>query len=139
MVARVSGLTASALRFYDDCGLLVPARVDAGTGYPYYAGSQSERAVMIRQLRRIGVGLDAIAVILSGDAEPAKRLLDAHILDLENRAREPKTVVRSVKHTLSAGTGASHVTLPAVMLADAIGQVRPAAAQGDEFPVLTGL
>ncbi|HEY9354348.1 MAG TPA: MerR family DNA-binding transcriptional regulator, partial [Nocardioides sp.] len=34
--ARAVGLTASALRHYDECGLLVPAEVDSGTGYRYY-------------------------------------------------------------------------------------------------------
>ncbi|MFG2826586.1 MerR family DNA-binding transcriptional regulator [Streptomyces sp. NPDC048434] len=31
--ARRVGLAPSALRFYDDCGVLRPARVDAVTGY----------------------------------------------------------------------------------------------------------
>ncbi|MBL2815669.1 MerR family DNA-binding transcriptional regulator, partial [Klebsiella pneumoniae] len=35
-VARATGLTASALRFYGDCGLLAPAVVDEVTGYRYY-------------------------------------------------------------------------------------------------------
>jgi hypothetical protein len=34
LFARRTGLTASALRFYADCGLLVPAEVDPVTGSP---------------------------------------------------------------------------------------------------------
>ncbi len=30
---RLFGLTPSALRFYDDCGLLRPVRVDGASGY----------------------------------------------------------------------------------------------------------
>ena len=33
--ARAVGLTASALRHYDECGLLPPAEVDDATGYRY--------------------------------------------------------------------------------------------------------
>ncbi|MGY4099845.1 MerR family transcriptional regulator [Nocardia sp. R16R-3T] len=53
-LARACGLAASALRFYDDCGLLVPVRVDAVTGYRYYSEAQVDRGVMIRRLRSIG-------------------------------------------------------------------------------------
>ena len=35
--ARRVGLTPSALRFYDDCGVLRPAHVDDATGYRYYS------------------------------------------------------------------------------------------------------
>ena len=49
--ARESGLTPSALRFYDDCGLLAPASIDAQSGYRYYTRAQSQRANIIRQLR----------------------------------------------------------------------------------------
>ncbi|MGV9749492.1 MerR family transcriptional regulator [Nocardia farcinica] len=42
-VARASGLTASALRFYGDCGLLAPAVVDEVTGYRYYTPEQCAR------------------------------------------------------------------------------------------------
>jgi hypothetical protein len=35
--ARRSGLSANALRLYDELGLLPPARVDASSGYRFYA------------------------------------------------------------------------------------------------------
>lgn len=61
--ARSSGLTPSALRFYDDCALLVPAFIDAKSGYRYYTRAQAKRAsiihgrapVFVRQLREIGM------------------------------------------------------------------------------------
>ncbi|OZD68701.1 hypothetical protein CH272_26930 [Rhodococcus sp. 05-340-1] len=53
--ARSSGLTPSALRFYDDCALLVPALIDAKSGYRYYTRAQAKRANIIRQLREIGM------------------------------------------------------------------------------------
>ncbi|MGW3007215.1 MerR family DNA-binding transcriptional regulator [Streptomyces sp. NPDC001219] len=52
--ARRVGLAPSALRFYDDCGLLRPARVDAVTGYRRYGAGQTARAVTLRQLRAAG-------------------------------------------------------------------------------------
>lgn len=137
VLARASGLTASALRFYDDCGLLAPARVDPLTGYRYYTEGQRERAVLIRRLRAIEVPLDSISDILSGDAESAERLLDEHVDELRQRAQAAADVAEQIKQTLgSMGDG---VTLPAALLAEAFEQVWAAAAKNRDIPVLAGI
>jgi DNA-binding transcriptional MerR regulator len=134
VLARASGLTASALRFYDDCGLLVPARVDPLTGYRYYAEAQRERATLIRRLRAIELPLEAIAEILAGDAERAHRMLDRHVAELTRRAREAAHVAAVVKQSLGA-----HAAVDAAALAEALEQVRTAAARTREIPVLAGV
>lgn len=133
-LARACGLTASALRFYDDCGLLVPVRVDEATGYRYYSEAQVDRGVMIRRLRGIGVPLEVVAEILGGDGARAERLLDDHVAELARRAREAAVVARVIKEEIGAG-----VVLPAAVLAAAIEQVRAAAARSREIPVLAGV
>ncbi|MFE7742898.1 MerR family transcriptional regulator [Nocardia sp. NPDC057455] len=134
VLARASGLTASALRFYDDCGLLVPARVDPLTGYRYYTEAQRERATLIRQLRAIDLPLEAIAEILAGDAERARCLLDRHVAELTRRAHEAARVAAMVAQSLGA-----HVVVDAAVLTEALEQVRPAAARTREIPVLAGV
>src|SRR4051794_24786591 len=42
--SRLSRLSAKALRLYDELGLLVPAHVDAETGYRWYAITQLDHA-----------------------------------------------------------------------------------------------
>ncbi|WP_434590252.1 MerR family transcriptional regulator [Brevibacterium sp. 1718] len=42
--ARIVGLTASALRFYNDAGILRPDHVDAQTGYRFYSEEQIHTA-----------------------------------------------------------------------------------------------
>ncbi|MFD0364129.1 MerR family transcriptional regulator [Nocardia sp. GCM10030253] len=138
VLARASGLTPSALRFYDDCGLLIPARVDGATGYRYYSESQCARAVMIRQLRGIGVPLEAISEVLAGDVGRAEQLLDAHVLELRRRADDAAVVARAIKGTLG-DEATAQVALSAATLAAAIEQVRAAAARTDEIPVLAGV
>ncbi|HET6479798.1 MAG TPA: MerR family DNA-binding transcriptional regulator [Actinoplanes sp.] len=46
-LARVSGLSVSALRFYDGAGVLVPAEVNPVTGYRRYADDQIRAARLI--------------------------------------------------------------------------------------------
>ncbi len=55
--ARRSRLSPKALRLYDELGLLVPAEVDAETGYRWYADTQLEQARVVAMLRRIRVPL----------------------------------------------------------------------------------
>ncbi|WP_378732435.1 MerR family transcriptional regulator [Nocardia brasiliensis] len=139
VLARASGLTASALRFYDDCGLLVPARVDPLTGYRYYTEGQRERAALIRRLREIEVPLESISDILSGDTGRAERLLDEHVDELRRKAAEAALVAEAIKHTLGAGSTGHRVAVPAALLAAAFEQVRAAAAGHREIPVLAGI
>ncbi|MFX0581356.1 MerR family transcriptional regulator [Nocardia nepalensis] len=133
-LARACGLTASALRFYDDSGLLVPVRVDEVTGYRYYSEAQVDRGVMIRRLRGIGMPLEIVSEILGGESARAERLLDEHVAELVRRAREAAVVARVIKEEIGAG-----VVLSAAVLAAAIEQVRSAAARDRGIPVLAGV
>ena len=65
--AQLVGLTAKALRHYDELGLLRPARVDDFTGYRWYSLEQARDAVAIRRLRAFELPLDEIAEVLGGD------------------------------------------------------------------------
>ncbi|MFE3444199.1 MerR family transcriptional regulator [Nocardia sp. NPDC059180] len=136
VLARACGLTPSALRFYDDCGLLVPAEVDAATGYRYYTDDQRERALLIRKLRDIDIGLDTVAVILSAEPHEAARLLDEHVDAMTRRAREAATTAAAIKSELAA---LPRVSLPGALLAAAIRQVGSAVAADGEFRALTGI
>jgi DNA-binding transcriptional MerR regulator len=93
-VARLSGLTAKALRHYDSLGVLRPAEVDEETGYRYYAREQVERARRIRILRELEVPLDEIRRILDdpGSADAIERLT-AHRERLRARLAELQTAV----------------------------------------------
>ncbi|MET9428437.1 MerR family transcriptional regulator [Streptomyces sp. NPDC003036] len=71
--ARRVGLAPSALRFYDDCGVLRPARVDEVTGYRFYAPGQEPRAALLRRLREAGVPLTDASLVLDGPPERRAR------------------------------------------------------------------
>jgi DNA-binding transcriptional MerR regulator len=69
--ARRSRLSPKALRLYDELGLLLPARVDASTGYRFYGTDQVEAARLIATLRQLGFPLAEIQVILGLEPEMA--------------------------------------------------------------------
>ncbi|MGK4578624.1 protein phosphatase 2C domain-containing protein [Kitasatospora sp. HPMI-4] len=68
--ARASRLSPKALRLYDELGLLRPAEVDPGSGYRFYDPGQLERARLVAWLRRLGMPLARIRLVL--DLEPTR-------------------------------------------------------------------
>ncbi|WP_249714112.1 MerR family transcriptional regulator [Rhizomonospora bruguierae] len=57
--AIVSGLSITALRHYDEVGILLPACVDPVTGYRRYRPEQVEQARLIRALRQLEMPVES--------------------------------------------------------------------------------
>jgi PPM family protein phosphatase len=76
--ARVAGLSAKALRLYDELGLLRPAAVDGESGYRFYDPNQVERARLIAWLRRLGMPLARIRQVCDLDPETAAAQVAAY-------------------------------------------------------------
>jgi PPM family protein phosphatase len=90
--ARLSRLSAKALRLYDELGLLPPARVDPESGYRFYEVEQLDRARLVASLRQIGVTLAQIKVIL--DLEPRGRRADRFILGQRRGRSGQRSAIR---------------------------------------------
>lgn len=127
--ARAVGLTASALRHYDECGLLVPAEVDTGTGYRYYTPDLADRARLIVGMREAGVPIETMRVVLDSPAGEARAALAEFLEDQSARTARAEEAVRGVLAAVDAGPAArpAVVELPGPVLAAAIRQVRHAA------------
>ncbi|MBO2454365.1 MerR family transcriptional regulator [Actinomadura barringtoniae] len=62
-LARRTGLTVKTIRFYSERGIVVPAERTAG-GYRLYGADAVARLALVRTLRELGVGLDAIRQVV---------------------------------------------------------------------------
>ncbi|MFG2528611.1 MerR family transcriptional regulator [Streptomyces sp. NPDC048516] len=141
--ARRVGLAPSALRFYDDCGVLRPARVDTVTGYRRYGAGQAARAEKLRQLRAAGLPLMDVVVVLDGPAQAARDVLRTHLERTRQTADEARALVEGFLRE-AADTGEdrgnrARAWVDGPELASAVRQVAPAAATGEareRFPVL---
>ncbi|MFC1419167.1 DNA polymerase III subunit beta family protein [Streptacidiphilus cavernicola] len=157
-MARDSGLTVSALRFYDGAGVLVPEWVDPASGYRWYGPGQRQEARLLTRLRRVSMPLADIRLVLAGwssqDAALVGALLDAHLLRLKgslDEARRELSAVRdllalrehplnSTPHTDSTDDDTTlQLTLPAPELAAALDTVRFAVSTDPELPMLGGV
>ena len=68
--SRLSQVSVKALRYYDEIGLLKPARVDRFTGYRYYSADQLPRLNRILALKDLGFSLEQIARLLDEELTP---------------------------------------------------------------------
>ncbi len=151
--ARESGLSVSALRFYDGAGVLVPAWVDPDTGYRRYSVAQVREAALLAALRRAGLPLADLRMVLAGwsgaDGALVDDLLAAHLRRLESAltgARLEFSAVRAMiarKETpMNAPTlpaGPVSLAAPAGALSAALDAVRFAVSRDPGLPVLGGL
>ncbi|WP_354640058.1 MerR family transcriptional regulator [Kitasatospora camelliae] len=140
--ARASGLSVSALRFYDGAGVFGPARVDPRTGYRWYAPEQLADARMIARLRRVGMPLADLARVLDGDRAAAEAAVDAHLARLEAGladARRELSAVRALLDPRENPMQEVRLTVPAAALAAALDAVRFAVTPTDEHPSLAGV
>lgn len=76
--ARLSRLSAKALRRYDELGLLPPALVDPVNGYRYYDPAQVRAARLVAWLRRIGMPLARIREVIALDTGAAAAAIRAY-------------------------------------------------------------
>lgn len=84
--ARRLGISAKALRLYEERGLIVPHRSPAG--WRAYGPAEMARCAEIVELRALGLGISEVARILGGDAASLGRVLAAHETALEARIRQ---------------------------------------------------
>lgn len=59
-MARLSGLPAKTLRYYDDIGLLSPARRQGSGDYRFYTREQLEQVLLLQSLKSLGMSLRQI-------------------------------------------------------------------------------
>lgn len=136
--ARAVGLAPSALRYYDEAGLLSPAQVDTRTGYRYYSPDLERRALLIRRLREANVSVKTMRVVLDGTSEQAAATL-REIADRANdsaqRTAAAMADVWSILVSAARAVGPVEVTLAGPELAAALQQVARAAATDEGSPL----
>jgi DNA-binding transcriptional MerR regulator len=134
--AKRSALSVSALRFYADCGQLVPARIDSSTGYRYYAKGQLRDAALLRQLRALEMPIAEIQPLLTSDPAAAMAMLDSHWRRLERRFEGSRHALAAVQMLLGSTEEpmSATTTLDGGELAHGLRQVLPAAGRLSRDP-----
>ena len=106
--ARRLGVSAKALRLYEERGLIAPRRTEAG--WRTYGPHEMARVAEIVALRTLGLSLAQVARVLGGDAKDLEGALAAHQVALEGRVRQLLDAterVRRLRHDLANGAAPS--------------------------------
>jgi DNA-binding transcriptional MerR regulator len=101
--ARRSRLSIKALRLYESSGLLMPADVNAATGYRRYRESQLLRARLIVMMRRAGIPLAQVAEIIAAPGSAGAGLLAEYWADAERRFAGQRDLVSRLRGSLLSG------------------------------------
>ncbi|MDQ6695447.1 MAG: MerR family transcriptional regulator [Chloroflexota bacterium] len=88
--ARVGTVSVSALRYYDEVGLLKPTEIDRWTGYRYYNIDQLPMLNRILALKDLGLSLEQIRRLLGEELPPEqiRTMLRLKHAELQEQARE---------------------------------------------------
>jgi len=98
--AKRLGVSAKALRLYEQRGLIAPHRTPAG--WRAYGPEQIAQAAEIVTLRRLGLSLAQVARALNGEPDGLAPALAAHQAALEKQIREVVGMIERVR-TVRAG------------------------------------
>jgi DNA-binding transcriptional MerR regulator len=99
--SRLCHLSAKTLRYYHDIDLLVPAAVEASSGYRRYSVDQVGDAHLIRRLRDLDMPLAEIRrVLVEPDIQAREVALARHLDRMETELNRTREVVLSLRRLL---------------------------------------
>lgn len=133
--AAMTGLSQSALRYYDTHDVLAPATVDESSGYRWYAPEQIPPARVLARLRKVGMPPAEMRTVIAPHATPEhiEAILHEHVRRLEAGLEDARSELAAVREQLVQP--ASHVTctLPAGDLVGLIDAVAFASAEDTDY------
>ena len=98
-MASLSGVSARTLRYYDEIGLLQPARINS-SGYRIYGQAEVNRLQQILFYRELDLKLDEIKEILEQPDFNVEQALYEHQQKLLEKRNEIDRLLASVQQTL---------------------------------------
>lgn len=98
-LARLAGISARTLRYYDQTGLLKPARI-AENGYRVYGGAEVDALQQILFYRELGVPLKEIGAILHAPDFDRVRALSGHLSALRQKKDRVERLIQAVTRTI---------------------------------------
>ncbi|NRG46465.1 MerR family transcriptional regulator [Bacillus sp. CRN 9] len=98
-VAEMSGVSARTLRYYDEIGLLKPARINS-SGYRIYSQNEIDRLQQILFYRSLEMKLDDIQELLSSPDFDVQVTLQSHYKQLVTKRVQIEQLIQTVEKTL---------------------------------------
>ena len=103
-LSRLAGVSTRTLRYYDEIGLLKPARINT-SGYRIYGPEQVDHLQLILFYRALEFKLDEIRTLLSNPDFDRRRALNDHHAALLDKRRQLNRLIATVEKTIATEEG----------------------------------
>lgn len=103
-LAKLAGISTRTLRYYDEIGLLSPARMSSNK-YRIYEQEDVDRLQQILFYRELGVSLKEIKKILSSEYFDRLAALEDHLSALLVKRKQLDLLIANVEKTIKAAKG----------------------------------
>lgn len=103
-LAGMAGISTRTLRYYDEVGLLKPARINS-SGYRIYGRREVDRLQQILFYRELDIGIDCIKAIMSSEDYNAENALREHRKKLLEKRKQLDLLIGNIDKTLEASEG----------------------------------
>lgn len=109
ILAKLAGVSTRTLRYYDEVGILKPARINS-SGYRIYGQAQVDRLQQIMFYRELDIGLDTIKELMNSQVFNAKEALREHHVKLLARREQLDILIANVEKTIEYQEGRIQMT-----------------------------
>ncbi|WP_299779922.1 Cu(I)-responsive transcriptional regulator [uncultured Roseobacter sp.] len=119
-VASSTGLPVKTIRYYEDIGLIAPAR--SANGYRQFSDSDLHKLAFIGRARSLGFGIDACRDLLrlyndqTRASADVKKLAQSHLGEIDRKIAELGQMRATLSHLVDACAGNDRPDCP--ILAD---------------------
>ena len=103
-LGQMAGISSRTLRYYDEIGILKPARINS-SGYRIYGQSEVDRLQQILFYRELGVSLDSIKEIVSSPAFDGAKALREHREKLFEKREQLDLLISNVDKSIALKEG----------------------------------
>ncbi|MDQ1004989.1 DNA-binding transcriptional MerR regulator [Neobacillus niacini] len=103
-LASLAGVSTRTLRYYDEIGILKPARINS-SGYRIYGQEEVNTLQQILFYRELGVGLDSIKGIVTAPSFDGAKALREHREKLLEKREQLDILIANVNKTIALTEG----------------------------------
>lgn len=103
-LASLAGVSTRTLRYYDEIGILKPARINS-SGYRIYGQEEVNTLQQILFYRELGVGLDSIKEIVTAPSFDGAKALREHREKLLEKREQLDLLITNVDKTIALTEG----------------------------------
>lgn len=103
-LGKMAGISTRTLRYYDEIGILKPARISS-SGYRIYGQNEVDRLQQILFYRELGIKLETIKEIVTSPTFDGATALKEHRTQLLDKRQQLDLLIANVEKTISSTEG----------------------------------